>query len=151
MSRITEIYDAIVSVLSTELTGYTRLPNPYSVDQNTFLYLQNGYGLAIGPGVDTERYVGCLITWRRDFTIIVVNQITTTMNNTDAKVIIEKGLLDAHDGLRKAIYLNSTLGGKAIKATLTDDQGVSFIDADALKFIAVEMTVSVEYQEDPNT
>lgn len=151
-NKILQIYDEVVDLLEATLgTQYKRLPNPYAVDQNTYLHLNNGYGLAVGPGVDTQRYVGCLITWERVYSIILVRRMVTTQNNIGSRELIEKDLLDDLDSLRKAIYLNSTLGGLAIKSTVLDDQGVAFIDADRLKFISLEASLFVEYQEDPNT
>lgn len=149
MSKITNIYDAIITEIQTDLPTYKRLPNPYVVDSNTYLQLQNGFGLAIGPGNDTQRYVGCLVTWERVFTIILVKQVTSTQNNLGSRELIEKSLLDDHDTLRKAFYLNSTLGGEAIKSTVLDDGGIQFLDAERLKFLSLEMNLYVEYQEPP--
>ena len=148
-TKIEDIYDAIVTTIEGELTTYRRLPNPYAPETSTFLQLQQGYGLAVGPGRDTERYVGCLVTWERVFTILLVNQITATQNNIDSRVIIEKDLLIAHDLLRKAFYNNSTLGGEAIKTTVSDDGGFQFLDAERLKFLTLEINLITEYQEAP--
>lgn len=150
MSKITDIYDAITAQLSTTLTGYVRIPNPYVVEENVYLLLQKGYGVAVGPGDDTERYTGCLMSWRRDFTVVVVNQITTTENNTDSRMVLEKSILDDHDKLIKAFWNNSSLGGNAIKSSITSDSGINFIDADKRKFFGFEMILEVEYQQDPN-
>lgn len=150
-TRISDIYDAIVDQIEAKLTTHKRIANPYVIDDNSFLQLQKGFGVIVGPGVDTQRYVGCLVTWERQFTIILVRQITTTQNNIGSREVIEKGLLDDHDLLRKAFYLNSTLGGIAIKSTVSDDGGIAFVDADRLKFIQIAMSLFVEYQEDPNT
>jgi len=150
-TKISQIYDAIVDVIEAELTTSVRIPNPYILDINSFLHLKKGFGVAIGPGDDTQRYIGCLVTWERNFTIAIIQQMVATQNNVGTREVIEKELLDDHDKLRKAFYNNSTLSGKAIKSTITDDGGVSFIDGDRLKFIALEMNLLVEYQEDPNT
>jgi hypothetical protein len=150
-AKVLTIYDAIVTQVNTSLPNHSRMPNPYQVDSNSYLNLVNGFGLAVGPGVDTNRYVGCLVTWQRTFTIILVRKITTTEHNIGSKVVIEKALLEDHDTLRKDFYLNSTLGGNAIKSTVSSDGGIAFIDADLLKFLSLEMTLDVEYQEDPNS
>lgn len=150
MTVISQIYDKVVDVIEAKLTTSTRISNPYVLDSNTFLHLQKGFGVAIGPGIDTERYVGCLVTWQRSFTIAIIQRMVTTQNNIGVRETIEKELLDDHDKLRKAFYLNSTLDGLAIKSTVTDDGGVSFIDDASGKFIALEMSLLVEYQENPN-
>jgi hypothetical protein len=148
-TKIEEIYDAICDILETSLSDYKRITNPYELTENSFLLLGKGYGIAIGPGTDTERYVGCLITERRSFAISIIRRMETTQNNLDKRVMIEKDILIDHDVLRKAFYNDSTLGSKAIKSTITDDSGINFIDSDRLKFLAIELNLEVEYQESP--
>lgn len=149
MTAISNIYDKAVDIIEATVPTYTRIPNPYVYDANGFIYVKKGFGLAIGPGVDTERYVGCLVTWQRSFTVTIIQQMIAMQNNTGAREVIEKDLLDDHDKLRKAFYNNSTLDGLAIKSTVTSDSGVIFIDADRLKFIAIELNLEIEYQENP--
>jgi hypothetical protein len=148
-AKVLEIYDEILTLIDNSLPNDLRLANSYDLEANGFLKLQKAYAVAIGPWIDTERYVGCLITGEREFDIALTRKITTTENNTDQRVVIEKDLLTAHDTLRKAFYNNSTLGGRAIKSTITSDSGVNFIDGDRLKFLAIVITLLVEYQESP--
>jgi len=147
MSKIVDIKAQLIDLIETNLTGYLRLPNPYSVTENTYLHLSKGYGLFVGPGFDTERYTGCIVTWERDFTLILVNQMTATDNDTLKRESIENALLEDHDIMRKIIYKESPLGGIAIKSTVVNDQGINFIDADQLKFLSLQMTITVEYQD----
>ena len=146
-TRIEDIYDALATLIETTLPGYVRFPNPYVITENTYLHMKSGYGIAIGAGVDTERFVGCQISWQRSFTVVLVKQIMTTQNITGKRELVEKEILDDHDALRKAIYLNSTLGEKAVKTTLVSDGGVSFIDGDRLKFLSMEIEIVTEYLE----
>jgi len=146
-SRIEEIYDALATVIETALPAYVRFPNPYVITENTYLHMKSGFGLAIGPGTDTERLVGCQLSWQRSFTVVLVKQVTTTQNNTALREGIEKDILDDHDALRKAVYANSTLGSRAIKTTLISDGGVNFIDGDRLKFLSMEIEIVTEYLE----
>lgn len=148
-TKISTIYDNLTAVVVAALPDYMRFPNPYAIDANTFIHQRAGFGVSIGPGVDTQRYLGCLITWQREFTVSLVRQVTTTQNNTSVRAGIEKEILDDHDILRKAIYNGSTLSGQAIKTTLISDSGLSFIDGDRMKFLALEMLISVEYEESP--
>ena len=149
-TKIETIYDAIVDLIEGELTTYTRLPNPYALDENDFLRLTNGFGVAIGAGVDTQRSIGCIITWERAFSISLVRRVVTTQSNVTKRETIEKEILVDHDLVRKAVYLDTTLGGNVMKATIVDDGGVNFIDGERQKFLAIDMTLLVEYQENPN-
>lgn len=151
MALIENIYDECVNIIEAQLPTYIRIPNPYVIDINTNLHLQKGFGIAVGPGTDTQRFVGCLVSWERVFSIILVKQVTTTQNNTIQREVIEKDLLEDHDKLRKAFYLNSTLGGIAVKSTVIGDNGINFIDGEKLKFLGIVMDLFVEYLEDPNT
>lgn len=148
-TKIETIYTNLATVVGTALTGYTKFPNPYIIDANTFLHQKAGFGIAIGPGVDTQRYVGCLVTWQRDFNITLVRQVLTTQNNTTVRVALEADILADHDALMKALFNNSTLSGYAISTTLVSDSGLNFIDGDLMKFLAMEMTVSVQYEDNP--
>lgn len=150
MTKISTIYDAITDKLEAQLPNHTRLPNPYQVDANTYLHLNNGYGVGIGPGLDTQRYVGCLITWEQTYSVVLVRRVVTTQNNTAQREVIEKGIVDDWDVLRKAFYNDNSLSGNAIKTTVLSHGGINFIDGDRLKFLALEMELVVEYQEDPN-
>jgi hypothetical protein len=148
-TKIGTIYDAIVDVIEANLTDYKRIANPYAMNENTFHQLSKGFGLAIGGGNDTERYLGCLVTWRRTFTVLLTEQMIATQNDHSTRETVEKSILDAHDILRKAFYNNSTLSGNAIKTTITDDAGVGFIATERAKFLVMEMVLEVEYQESP--
>lgn len=148
-SKILTIYDQITTLLASSLTGHIRLPNPYEVNSNTFLHLDNAYGLGVGPGSDTQRYVGCLVTWEQTYNIVLVRRIVTTQNNTAQQVIIEKSIFEDWDTLRKAFYNNSTLNGYAYKTTLRSHDGISFIDGNQQKFLALELELITEYQDTP--
>lgn len=148
MSAVTDIYDAIVNKVTTVLPDYIRLPNPYDIEANTFLHLRNGFGIEIGPGVNTERYVTCkLSTWERTYTIILVKQVVTTQNNTAVRVVIEKDILDDNDVLFKAFESDHSLGGTVIKTVVQSDSGIAFLDVDRQKFLAMSIILTVEYQQ----
>jgi hypothetical protein len=154
VSTISEIRDAIQAQAATTLgAGWRILPNPYVIDQNTYLQLQKGYAIRSDSGLNTERYITsqCLVTWERIFTIVLVRQMTATQNNVDARDAIDQALLDDIESLHKAFELNHSLGGKAIKCIPVSDIGINFIDAERLKFLSTEINLRVEYQFDPNT
>jgi hypothetical protein len=134
-------------VVGNALTGYVQFPNPYVIDANTFLHQKSGFGISIGPGSDTQRFLGCLVTWQREFDITLVRQVFATQNHTTNRVVLEKDILADHDVLMKAIYNNNSLSGYAIKTTLISDTGLNFIDGDKMKFLALEMQVLVEYED----
>lgn len=147
MTKIAEIYDAIIDLLAVELPAFQRVPNPYALDENTAILLRKAYGLAIGPGTNTERYVGCLVTWQRDYTIGLIHQVVNTENDTLGRAMIEKDLVDAQRAILLAFEKNPSLDAKAIKATVSGDTGIDYIQGAQSKYLALEITLNVEYQE----
>lgn len=147
MTKIADIYDEIINKISTELPAFQRVPNPYSLDENTAILLRKAYGLAIGAGTNTERYVGCIATWERSYTIGLVTQVITTENDTLGRASVEKDIVDAHGALLLAFEADSTLSGKCIKAVIADDSGINYIQGAQSKYLALEITLRVEYQE----
>ncbi len=147
MTAISDIYDAIITTVGTELPAFQRVPNPYSLDENTAILLRKAYGLAIGPGTNTERYVGCIATWQRDFTIGLVTQVVNTENDTLGRAAVEVDIIEAHRILLLAFETDPTLAGKCIKAVITSDGGIDYIQGAQSKYLALEITLTVEYQE----
>lgn len=147
MTKIADIYDAIINKLSTELPAFQRVPNPYALDENTAILLRKAFGLAIGAGLNTERYVGCIATWERSYTIGLVTQVVNTENDTIGRASVEKDIVDAHRAILLAFESNSTLDGECIKAVVSDDTGINYIQGAQSKYLALEITLRVEYQE----
>lgn len=145
-TKIEDIYDEVCDLVEAALPNAKRFPNPYQMEVNALGRVDSAYGIVVGPGQNTERYVGCLISWQRTFTLRLLRKIVTTENNLGKRVTIEKGILADHDAVQKAFY-NSTLNGQVIKTIVSDDSGIEFLDGDTLKFLLMEMTITVEYQE----
>lgn len=154
MSKIEAIRTAIITELTTNVFDSTwrRLPNPYVIDQNTYLQLQKGYAVRTDAGLNTERFITnqCSVTWERLFTIILVRQMFATQNNVDARDAIDLELQEDIELIHKKFELNHSLNGEAIKCIPVGDTGVNFIDAERLKFLSTEVNLRVEYQFDPN-
>lgn len=149
-SPISEIYDAIIAKLELILPTFKRVPNPYSLDENTAILLRKAFGLAIGAGTNTERYIGCIATWERDYTIGLVTQVVNTENDTIGRASVEKDIIDAQRDILLAFETDSTLSTKCIKAVITDDSGINYIQGAESKYLALEITLRVEYQEPVN-
>jgi hypothetical protein len=147
-TAIENIISALNTEIASQLSGYARIPNPYFLEANNQLFLNKGYGIVVGPGRDTERYVSCLVTWERSFTIIISNQITTTENNIDAREALEKAILVDHDKLIRAFYANTSFSGQSMKCQVSDDGGIEpFVTADNAKYFVMNLSLLVEYQE----
>jgi hypothetical protein len=147
MSIVTDIYNQIVTIVSAEIPTAKRIPNPYSVLSNPATYLRYGYGVVIGPGTNTERYVGCVASWERDYTIVIVKQVFTTEHDTQGRVDNELSLDEERSLIYKAIEKNPSLNQTCVKGVVVSDSGIEYEEAESSKFVAIALSISVEYHE----
>jgi hypothetical protein len=150
MSKVSTIYDALVSYVETTLTAYKRMPNPYISAENAGLILAKGFGIGIGPGINTNRLLGCKMSMQRDFSIILVNQVTTTDHNVDARETLEKSIFEDQFSLIQGLEGNTTLGVEAIKCLFVSDNGLNYLESDRNKFFLLESNFTTEYLETIN-
>ena len=147
MTKISDIYDALDTAVSTALgSTYTRLPNPYSADENSELYLKRGYGIAFGAGANDRDSMGGIGSYIREFVVVLVNQVTTTDHNVDAREVLEKSFMEDHYKVWKALELDADLGGSSL-TTQVSDSGIEFAEGDRKKYFLSEFNVEVKYHE----
>lgn len=148
MSKISQIYDALVARLVAVLPTYSQLPNPYDIEANNELYLTKGFGVAVGAGARTDRLISCQKSWERTFNIVLTNQITTTEHNIDANETIQKNLLEDHFLVFEDLEKETTLSALTIRSQVETDEGLEFVDLDDARYYAMQITILTEYLED---
>lgn len=148
MSKISTLHDAIVSKISANLTSYKQLPNPYVLEQNPQSFLSKGFGVAVGPGIRTDRVIGCQTSWERSFSITLINYVSTTDNNTTVRETLSKNLLEDHYTLLTQFEIDAGLSGTAIDAIVVSDGGIEYIELETKPHFLTEIELTVEYLED---
>ena len=150
-TAISSIHDELHTVVAAALpAGYRLIPNAYITPENVGLYLRQGYGIAVGPGNNTERIIGGKKSYQRDFQVFLTRELMTTSTNTEARQTVEKQILEDFDTVLKAIEENPTLNGNAGKTVLINDGGLEYLESDRAKYFLIETTVTVEYLENVN-
>jgi hypothetical protein len=147
MSKITDIYNAWVALITAELPSYRRLPNPYAADANANVILNKGFGIAVGGGTNTERNLGCKLSISRDFGIILTKQIAKTDHDTSGRADQEKALFEDQYALIKAVEQDPDLGGTAAKAYYVSDGGLEILDLETGRYFVLATQFNVEYFE----
>jgi hypothetical protein len=147
-SKITTIYNAIVTELGTIFPSKTRIPNAYDLENNPFNMLVDGYGLRID---DSSLYRPVLRTsgQARSFTVIITRQVVRTDTNatiidTEAKAILEDAntlILSMEDS--DQINANSSID----RIDFSGSSGIELLGASRSQFISVEVTFNVQYKE----
>lgn len=147
MSKITDIYDAWVTLVTAELPDYRRLPNPYEASANANVILNKGYGIVAGAGSNTERKLGCKLSIARDFGIILTKQIAKTDHDTSGRANQEKALFEDQYTLIKALEMDPELSGTAAKAFFVGDGGLEILELETGRYFVLASQFNVEYFE----
>lgn len=147
MSKISDVYSALETFVSGQLTGYVKLANAVSVDANSHRDMVKGYGIAIGQARDPRRLVGCKHSTQRDFTIDLVNQVRHTPSDKAKRKAAELAIMEDAYKLRKALETNSALQASVLKSDWVGDSGITFLDAGVEQIYRVSVNISVEYLE----
>jgi hypothetical protein len=150
MTKVSLVHDALITLLESTLTGYTRLPNPYQPDENTNLFLKQGFGLKLGTGENTNRTLGGFQFMRRTFTVVLTRQYFALESDADAKAATEKQLLEDALLIQKAIEEDQTVGGTSVSATFTRDSGIEFVSNQTERYMKTEIEILAEYFETLN-
>lgn len=148
MSKISTLHDAIVTKISSNLSDYTQIPNPYDIESNPKTLLTKGFGVSIGTGIRTDRVVGCQVSWERSFLITLINYVNTTDTKTSVRETITKGLLEDHFTLLNKFEIDGGLGGEAIDGIINADGGVELLEFDSKPHFLIEIEIVCEYLED---
>ena len=149
MSKITIIYDKLREVIPTLVTGRTELPNPYSLLNNPNLYLNNGWGLTVGEGVEAEIDTLCHDFETRAFTISLVNHLATLNNTHDLMANASKLLLEDIRLLKnKFIDFDQLEIHESIeKISFESSSGIEFLINNEVSYLIASITIAIDYSE----
>ena len=149
MSKITDIYDNLRTLTATALTGYIELPEVYSLGANPSVLLNKAYAIGYGSETNDQRYICNILTLSRSFQILLVNKLTTTINNTDQRRALEKAVIDDGYTLIKALMNDITLSEVAVDARYQGQSGIEYLTDDngTEQFLTINLDVSIAYQE----
>lgn len=149
MSKISNIYDAIRTAVSGKMTGKTEIPNPYSLPDNAFQFLKNGYGIKIGEGS-----LGVLNVYREDsesriFTVILTREVFKMDTDPTGLVSGVKYLIEDARTIKNDLlaFDQIALPADIQKIDFVSASGIEFIGADKFNLIYNEISFSVEYSE----
>jgi hypothetical protein len=139
-------YDALVTLIGTTLTGWTRLFNADELIENFDSALRAGWCLQVESGQTANRNLCRVSDWDRTFTLFLVTEFFgSNYGYTEQDNSIKK-LLEAISSVKVAILNDQYLGistGNAI-CDVVNDSGVFPLETDTRKFIACGVNISVK-------
>lgn len=150
MSVAVTSYEALVSLLETTFpsgSDYFRLPNPYKPEENSERYLLKGWGIAIGPSNNSNRFAACKYSVNRGITIILTRKYHATESDVDSKETTEKALLEDQNTLIESLESDSSINGATMYSRYVSDGGIEYVRNDTDMFLMIRTQVELEYIE----
>jgi len=151
MSLISDGFDALVlrieTVLDTATNGYTRLPNPYNVQDNTELKLRKGYGVALQSAENTQRNVNCKFSVSRTMEVVLTRLYTGYEENAVERASTEKLLLEDQYKIINDLEQDVTINGQTMYTRWVTDGGIEYVAGETGRFLMLRTQFSLEYLE----
>lgn len=149
MSNISDAFDAIKTLMETTFPSHQQLTNPYDVGENTTQQLMKGWGIALGPGFNSEKTISCRISLKKTILIPLTrvrhgSSLLTTNKETNEKLLFEDQFT-----LIKALEKDPTVsgGGSITAMKYVADQGIEVVYGDSDHYIVVNSAFEMEYFE----
>ena len=148
MSAVSSAYDAVITAIESQLPNHKRLSNPYDVEENTDLFLRQGYGLVLGPGENSKRNLCNVLSIRRTFQVIISRKYAATELNASGKATTEKQIMEDLKTLIAYFETNTTLNTGVRVVGFESDSGIQFVKKSATDmYLFTEGIFEIEYFE----
>ncbi|RTL05189.1 hypothetical protein EKK58_08555 [Candidatus Dependentiae bacterium] len=153
MTNISTAFDAIKTLLATlypQADGWIQLTDPYNIEGNSLSMHNKGWGVALGPGVNTNRQLECRLSVQRTISITLTGRRYANELHTENKEVAEKELLEAQflliQALEKEPQLNNSSSG-ITRFRYASDSGIENVIAGNDAFIKIVSDFELEYFE----
>lgn len=151
MSLISTGFDALVarieSVLDASINGYSRIPNPYNIEDNTELKLRKGYGVAMLAAENTNRQVNCKFSVSRNMEVVLTRLYTGKEEDAPGKSALEKLLLEDQYAIINDLEQDISINGSTMYTRYVSDSGIEFVSGVTGRFFMLKTQFSLEYLE----
>lgn len=144
MSNASVVYEKILSEIQTLFPEKSRIPYPYSLEDNQSHFLANGYGLKVGSA-EYEPLEFSNFVVARNIAVVVTREVFRT--DSDEVVIddIVKALMDDIYVVQRKLYeMDATSGNslQVIKVDVGSVSGVQTVTSSNSKFLSMEAEFS---------
>lgn len=147
MSQVSTAFDLMITRLRALFPAeqnYFQLTNPYDVSDNNVQFLRQGFGLAIGPGTNTNRQLSCKMSVSREFRIVLSRSLDALEFGIDNKDASAKLLLEDAFTAVKSFEKEFRLDDDLFNTIFISDTGIQPLAIDNFSIIYMEMTFNVE-------
>lgn len=149
MSAVTDIRDALNTIIETALPAYKKLSDSIDTGDNPGIMLAKGFRVAYGPADNSSRdWDMTTIQRRRQFSFALTNAYVPNQD-ADGRGATEDVLMNDQNTIVKLIHSDPELTGTAISSDFAFDNGIEYLlnEDNEKQYIMIVTTVSVDYHE----
>ena len=151
MSKITTVYDELLTILSTIFPEKKRIYNPYSLTDNPQHNLRDSYGLlkTTTDRVDAE-FKG--FTDSHGFKVVLTKEVVRMESQTDQVDDVHRELIEDAFELRERIYRYDKLGltSEVVNTEIGSVSGVEQFYNEKAKFVSISIDFNILVNENFN-
>ena len=148
MSKISTVYDAMLTRLGVLYPNKTRIPNPYNIEDNNDNFLIDGFGLIVDSSA-VQPHEFCNFNVERTFTVILTREMIATDSDETKYDSVAKLLLEDVYTLQKDFYNVNQLASEASieQISLGPSSGVSEIFSGKINHLSIETSFLIQVRE----
>lgn len=148
MTKLTTVYNAIISQTTTLFSTKTRLHNPYQVLENPEIVRKDAWGIKV---LDANKEVleHCSLTVKRNYTLILVKQFVSLVGKEDGFDAVSLNLMEAQQSFCQLVNSPSELGvdGSVDQIDINKISGINQIVDNEKKYLSCEVGFTITISE----
>lgn len=150
MSAASTMFDTMRARVQAVLPNHHWLKDPYNLDENSDLDLNQGAGMAIGPALNGNAALCSRIEIDRSMTVAITRKFFATEMNIDAKEAVEKQLLEDEVLVVSELLRDPTglIMNAVAKINFVGDSGIERVFGEKFAFLTIKAEFNLRYEQD---
>ena len=148
MSKITDVYSAVIDQIETLFPTKTRLHNAYNLEENPEIVRKDSWGLRVETATreDTEF---CNLSLNRQFTIVFLRHFISLAGKEDGFDAVTVSILEDQQSFSNLFYSPSELGEQAIidRIEISNISGIQELATGEKRYLYGEITFNILISE----
>jgi hypothetical protein len=148
MSKITDVYEAIIDQIGTLYPTKARLHNPYNVEENPDIIRKDSWGLKV-ESASREETEFCNLSLNRTFTIIFLKQFVSLAGKEDGFDAVTLSILEDQQTFCNTFYSPTEIGEQANidRIEISNISGIQEVVTGEKKYLFGEITFNILISE----
>lgn len=147
MTKVSTVYDYYITQLTSLFPSKERIPNPYSLEDNSFPFLRDSWGLRLG-GHTLVRNEFCKISQSYNFIVVLCREVLRTDHNSTTFDTVAKNLSEDIFTVREFFYDVDNMNSNIDRIDLGATDAISSFVAGKNNFLFIESVIGTVIRED---